>query len=141
MGLVGASFKKHPRNQEALVRVPLTGHPSTSHLSGDWTRFDEWYDFLAPPPEDVTVLASIDQTTYRGSTMKGDNHPIAWCRPYDGGRSWYTAMGHTVESYVEPAFRLHILGGIAWAAGMDDLPKEHDESELLPSGMSRPVGE
>jgi len=48
----------------------------------------------------------------------GYDHPIAWCQEIDGGRSWYTAMGHTVESYAEPLFRLHLLGGIESAAGL-----------------------
>lgn len=40
-----------------------------------------------------------------------------WYREFDGGRTWYTGGGHTGESYGEPAFREHLLGGILWAAG------------------------
>ena len=36
---------------------------------------------------------------------------------FDGGRSWYTALGHTEASYLEPEFLRHILGGIEVAAG------------------------
>ena len=46
----------------------------------------------------------------------GVDHPIAWCRAYDGGRSWYTGLGHTQESYSEANFRTHLLGGIRYAA-------------------------
>jgi type 1 glutamine amidotransferase len=48
----------------------------------------------------------------------GTDDPIAWCQTIDGGRSWYTAMGHTTESYSEPPFRRHLLGGIESAAGV-----------------------
>lgn len=48
--------------------------------------------------------------------MKGD-HPISWCQAYQGGRSFYTGLGHTKESYAEPAFRQHLLGGLRYAAG------------------------
>ena len=48
----------------------------------------------------------------------GTDDPIAWCQTIDGGRSWYTAMGHTTESYAEPLFRSHLLGGIESAAGI-----------------------
>jgi type 1 glutamine amidotransferase len=48
----------------------------------------------------------------------GADHPIAWCHSFKGGRAWYTAGGHTGESYSEPAFRRHLLGGILWAAGL-----------------------
>ena len=50
----------------------------------------------------------------------GADHPIAWCQDYEGGRSWYTGGGHTDESYAEPPFRQHLLGGIQTAAGVVD---------------------
>jgi hypothetical protein len=37
-----------------------------------------------------------------------------------GGRSFYTGGGHTVESYADPAFRAHLLGGIRYAAGQSN---------------------
>jgi hypothetical protein len=58
----------------------------------------------------------LDESTYTGGTM-GADHPIAWYHDYDGGRAWYTGGGHTPESYAEPLFRLHLLGGIKYAAG------------------------
>jgi type 1 glutamine amidotransferase len=64
----------------------------------------------------VTVLLTIDEGSYSGGSM-GENHPMSWHQPYDGGRSWYTALGHTDESYAEPLFRAHLAGGILWAAG------------------------
>jgi type 1 glutamine amidotransferase len=64
----------------------------------------------------LKVLASVDETTYQGGSMNGE-HPIAWYHEFDGGRSWYTAGGHTIESYSEPDFLKHLRGGIEWAAG------------------------
>ncbi|MEV0564186.1 ThuA domain-containing protein [Dactylosporangium sp. NPDC050588] len=76
----------------------------------------EWYDFQTNPRGAVHVLTSVDNTSYTGSTMGGD-HPTTWCQNYDGGRSFYTALGHTAESCTETAF-LHIpLGGILITAG------------------------
>ena len=63
------------------------------------------------------MLVTLDEASYSGGKM-GYDHPIAWCQAIDGGRSWYTAMGHTSESYAEPLFRLHLLGGIETAAGV-----------------------
>jgi type 1 glutamine amidotransferase len=63
----------------------------------------------------VQVLASIDESSYGGGAM-GD-HPIAWQHEFEGGRAWYTAGGHTRESYSEPEFLRHLLGGIQFAAG------------------------
>ena len=63
-----------------------------------------------------TVLVRIDETTYRGGRM-GADHPLSWYHAYDGGRAWYTALGHTAASYSEPLFLDHLRGGITWAAG------------------------
>jgi type 1 glutamine amidotransferase len=60
-------------------------------------------------------LITANEPSYAGGTM-GADHPLVWCRPFGGGRSFYTAMGHTTESYDEPAFRAHLLGGIRYAA-------------------------
>lgn len=115
--LVGAYFRKHPAIQPATLKVADATHPSTKHLPTEWTRTDEWYDFRDDPSPRVNVLIRIDETTYTGGTM-GASHPLAWYHEYEGGRAWYTALGHTMESYKEPAFLGHVLGGIFWAAGL-----------------------
>jgi len=116
-GLVGAYFASHPDIQQATIRRESGEHPSTASLPDLWIRTDEWYNFRTNPRLDpnIRVLASLDESTYAGGTM-GD-HPIAWCRGYAGGRAWYTAGGHTSESYSEPLFVAHLLGGIEYAAG------------------------
>ncbi|HEX3293358.1 MAG TPA: ThuA domain-containing protein [Solirubrobacterales bacterium] len=115
--LLGAYFKQHPAIQPAVVDVTDRSNPSTRHLLARWPRTDEWYDFRANPRGAVHLLATLDESTYSGGTM-GADHPIAWCHPFKGGRAWYTAGGHTTESYSEPDFRRHLLGGILWAAGL-----------------------
>jgi type 1 glutamine amidotransferase len=116
--LIGTWFKNHPRMiQRATVRIEDPDHPSTMNLPQNWERTDEWYNFLGNPRGAVHILARIDEGTYFGGAM-GADHPIAWCRNVDRGRSWYTAMGHTRESYAEPLFRRHLLGGIESAAGV-----------------------
>ncbi|GLF98328.1 ThuA domain-containing protein [Streptomyces yaizuensis] len=115
-GLVGAHFSSHPHIQRATVRVEDHDHPATRHLGEEWERTDEWYDYATNPRPGVRILAALDETTYTGGTMKGD-HPIAWCQTYRGGRSFYTGGGHTRESYAEPAFRQHLLGGLRYATG------------------------
>lgn len=111
--LVGARFRSHPAVQRAVLRVRR--HVTTRGLPRRWERVDEWYDFRAPP-RGVRVLATLDESSYSGGTM-GAVHPIAWCHAFEGGRAWYTGLGHTVESYGEPAFRRHLRAGIRWAAG------------------------
>jgi len=114
--LVGAYFRDHPSIQPASIQIEDADHPSTSSLPQPWQRTDEWYNFQSNPRGMVHVLMTMDESSYSGGDM-GD-HPIAWCHDTDGaGRSWYTALGHTQESYDEPEFREHLLGGILTAAG------------------------
>ncbi|NUT27186.1 MAG: DUF1080 domain-containing protein [Streptomyces sp.] len=115
-GTVGAYFQSHPAIQPATVDVEDHAHPATSGLAQTWNRTDEWYNYRSNPRDRVHVLASLDESSYTGGTMSGD-HPIAWCQTYQGGRAFYTGGGHTKESYAEPAFRQHLLGGIRWAIG------------------------
>ncbi|MEU4676585.1 ThuA domain-containing protein [Micromonospora sp. NPDC023737] len=116
--LVGAYFAGHPSPQQATVKVEDHAHPSTSELPDRWSRFDEWYNYQSNPRPDVHVLASLDERSYSaGAGAMGADHPIAWCQDFDGGRSWYTGGGHTRESYAEPEFLSHLLGGIRTAAG------------------------
>jgi len=118
-GLVGAYFRNHPANQNANLVVADDAHPSTDPLPRVWRRFDEWYNFQTNPRGNVHVLLTINERSYNaGSGAMGTDHPMAWCHAYDGGRAWYTALGHTNESYAEPLFRQHLLGGIKWAAGI-----------------------
>ncbi len=105
--------------QPGQVIVEDQTHPSTAHLDGRWARADEWYNFSTNVRGDAHVLATMDETTYDpGGNAMGYDHPISWCKPYDGGRAWVTAMGHFGAHYSEPAFMQHIVGGVAWAAGV-----------------------
>jgi cytochrome c len=117
--LVGAYFKSHPAIQPATLVVADPRHVSTAALPRRWARTDEWYNFATNPRPAVRVLATLDETTYSpGDGAMGGDHPIAWAHELDGGRAWYTGGGHTGESYSEPLFRAHLLGGIRYAAGL-----------------------
>ncbi|HKQ26186.1 MAG TPA: ThuA domain-containing protein [Burkholderiales bacterium] len=115
--LVGNYFRRHPVIQSARLKVIDPSHRSTRQLPIEWPRTDEWYDFQHDLDPDITVLIRIDEKTYKGGRM-GADHPISWYQTYDGGRAWYTAIGHTPESYKEPLFLEHLLGGVTWAAGV-----------------------
>ena len=115
--LVGAYFSAHPKQQTAVLKVVDADHISTKHLPAEWKRFDEWYNFKWVAP-DLEILINIDETTYDAGPKKmGANHPMAWYHKYDGGRAFYTELGHTDESYSEPLFLKHLLGGIKYVIG------------------------
>jgi type 1 glutamine amidotransferase len=104
--LVGARFKHHePGTPSRTVTVEDRTSAATRELPEQWTRADEWYTFRTDPRRRVHVLVSLDGA------------PLAWCHRYNGGRSVYTAMGHTEASFSEPHYLAHLLGTIQMAAG------------------------
>jgi type 1 glutamine amidotransferase len=113
--LVGAYFSDHPAIQQATVRIESATEPLTTGLPDPWRRTDEWYNFRSNPRPDVTVLATLDETTYTGGTM-GADHPITWAHERLGGRAFYTAMGHAADAYSEDAFRQLLVTALRWAA-------------------------
>jgi type 1 glutamine amidotransferase len=115
-GLVGAQFRRHPAVQEATVVVDPAGRTLVGPVPPRWKRTDEWYDFRTNPRGRVRVLATLDEATYADGGM-GADHPIAWCHDYQGGRSWYTGMGHTNESFREPLFLAHLAAGLRYVTG------------------------
>ncbi len=115
IGLVGGSFESHPEQQMAKLVVKDATHSATKSLPLIWERKDEWYNFKNLSANTQTLLA-IDESSYTGG-KNGVNHPMAWYHKYDGGKAFYTALGHTTESYDEPLFLKHLLGGIQYALG------------------------
>jgi type 1 glutamine amidotransferase len=130
-GLVGAYFRDHPgvagvnqQFQVASMDIEDRHTAATRRLPDPWTREEEWYNFRTNPRGAVHVLASVDESTYdpRGYSVPGGSppmgdHPIAWCHSYDGGRAFYTALGHKGVYWNEPLLLSHVLGGIEMAAG------------------------
>jgi cytochrome c len=117
-GLVGTYFLSHPDIQQASIHVEDPAFPATQGLPDPWVRTDEWYAFTSNPRGHVNVLLSLDESSYSpGDSGMGGDHPIAWYQTYEGGRSFYTALGHTSESYSEPLFLAHLAAAIEWAGG------------------------
>jgi cytochrome c len=134
-GLVGGYFKDHPHIQEVDLEVENCEDISTKHLACQpWTWKEELYNFRNYEP-DIRVLLTVDENTYKGGSsptpnsqlptprpngMAGranPNHPLSWRHEYDGGRAFYTALGHIPEAYSDPDFQKHLLGGLLYAIG------------------------
>src|SRR5688500_16923285 len=117
--LAGARVQSAGTQQAMRVEVMDNAHPSTEPLANPWNRTDIWPTFSNGPRGNAHVLAQLDRVPpYTSAQPALDDRPIAWCQAFDGGRSWYTGMGGTAASYADPAFRSHLGGGIAYAAGV-----------------------
>ena len=111
--MVGANFKSHPDQQTAILNTTKRPHAATSHLPASWQRKDEWYNFKNINPN-IKVILTIDETSYKGGE-NGAFHPMAWYHEYENGKVFYTALGHTKESYQEPLFLQHLAAGILYS--------------------------
>lgn len=114
--LNGAYFGSHPKGQqEAVFKVIDKENIATRHLPAVWKRTDELYNFKWID-EGLHVLITIDENSYTGG-KNGDYHPMSWYHNFDGGRAFYTAMGHDEKSFADPLYLKHLLGGIKYAMG------------------------
>lgn len=112
--LLGTYFLDHPEMQKAMLNVLDNIDISTKHLPNQWEWTDEWYNWRHPLSKNIDILITVDESTYEGG-KEGNFHPISWHHEFDGGRSWFTALGHRPESYSDERFMKHIVGGIMWA--------------------------
>ncbi|GAA2217060.1 hypothetical protein GCM10010429_47720 [Micromonospora olivasterospora] len=93
----------------ATVTVADRVHPASATLPERWRHIDRWYTFAANVRGVSHVLATVDEKTYAGGSM-GFDHPVTWCKDYQGGRSFYTGLGATRRASAAPTC------GPTWAA-------------------------
>ncbi len=126
--IIGAQFIGHPFNpqfQKATVVIEAQQDPIVAHLGTTWERTDEWYSFAESPRlQGKNILATLDESTYilrdhkGGDLSMGNDHPIIWKSCLGTGRTLYSAMGHTAESYQEPEYIELLEQAIIWTAGL-----------------------
>jgi type 1 glutamine amidotransferase len=129
--MVGRTFHIHPANQTAELVVLDRKFPGVERMPDRFLWTDEWYEFGAERIKGLNYILAVDEKTYdpkadwgrvKGTGM-GDFHPISWYHNYDGGRAFYTALGHIPATFSDPLFMEHIFGGIYWAATGKGLKK------------------
>lgn len=135
--MVGGYFQSHPAGTpQGDFHIKDRNFAATDFFTDTvWTRSDEMYNFKKLNPE-VNVLITVDEKTYEGGT-NGDFHPMSWYHDYDGGRAFYTALGHTDESYEEEKYLQHLLGGIEYAIG-ENLELDYEKAHsMIPPDADR----
>ena len=122
--MVGHMFHIHPAVQTATLKVEDYNFPGMDRFPKRFLETEEWYEFAPALATDLHYLLSVDESTYNPEadwgTKKGKGmgkfHPVAWYHNYDGGRAFYTALGHLPATYGDASFLHHVYGGIYWAA-------------------------
>ncbi|TWI67765.1 hypothetical protein IP91_01884 [Pseudoduganella lurida] len=116
--LVGRMFTTHPPVQTAMLKVADRAFPGMERFADRSLVTEEWYEFGKEETAGLHYLLTVDESTYapKPNGGMGSFHPVSWYHPFDGGRSFYTALGHLPGTYADPVFRHHLYGGIYWAA-------------------------
>lgn len=118
--LIGTRLVSHPKVQKAKLNVENKNHIATSHLPNEWEVIDEWHTFSYNPRDKVNVLLSLDESSYEGQPKMNGDHPFTWYQYYDGGRSFFTSLGHKVDIYADENYQKLVKGGILWASEKTD---------------------
>lgn len=122
--LVGRMFYIHPAVQTAKLQVLDASFPGLQDFADGKQWTDEWYEFGEEKVKDLHYVLGVDETTYNARVGWGEKkgegmgklHPIAWYHNFDGGRSFYTALGHLPTNFSSESFLNHLYAGILWAA-------------------------
>lgn len=131
--LVGGTFVRHAKHQPFQEIIIDSKNVSTSFLPKRWDVNDECY-YTTDINPDIHVLMVHDLSTVTDENkpmIYGAVFPSTWYHEFDGGREWYTALGHDGERYSDPVFEKFILGGIQWTIGENkplDYSKAHAAS-------------
>ncbi len=117
--LIGTRLVAHPEVQPAKLVVENQDHPTTTHLSRVWEITDEWHMFSVNPRNKVNVLINLDESSYQADPKlkMGGDHPFTWYHYFEGGRSFFTSLGHTKAVYHNADYQKMIEAAIVWAAG------------------------
>jgi type 1 glutamine amidotransferase len=144
--LQGARFQNHPASdRQATIRLDSIGAqgtdaswwflnrglPDTARFVEEWFSFTTNGDVIRSNPG-LNVTVDINEATYQaglgGARAMGD-HPMSWYRNFpEGGRFFYTAIGHRAQTYLgtttsattpEGAYflRRQLYNAILWVAG------------------------
>lgn len=130
--MVGRTFHIHPLIQTAEMSVISRKFPGMERMPDRFLWTDEWYEFGSERIDTLNYILSVDETTYdpkaewddKSGTGMGEFHPVAWYHEYDGGRAFYTALGHMGSTYSDTLFMEHIYGGLYWAATGKGIKKD-----------------
>ena len=118
--MIGGRFNMHPHKQTLTLKRTDTDHPSMLPLDDTMEFNDVLYCYTRLNPKArilaVWLTRGVEWDASRPEGV-GATQPAVWCNEFEGGRSWYSAIGHDSTVYADPRYRAHVLGGLAWVVG------------------------
>src|SRR3954447_20495441 len=146
--------------QTGTVKVFDRVHDASKNLPEYWDRTDAFYNYTTNVRGMSHILATVVEDPFEpqpnGNTLKGiaggtmgANHPVSFCKDYLGGRSFYTTLGNTPESFDADMVK-HLRGAINWAAGQSNptysdcgatVRANYQETKVsAPPNLDEPIG-
>lgn len=120
---IGSRFYGHSGIVGAVLKVDPEGrnHVAVRGFAPSFPFKDEWYSFRINPrgTPGTTILLTVDESTYAAPNAMGADHPMSWCRQVDGGRVFFTGLGHDKHVFSTRFFEAHLYHGVLWAAGLE----------------------
>ena len=117
----GGLFESHPWTQSVNIVVEEKDNPATAHFGDSFSIVDEIYVLDENPRWNSKVLMSLDMSSVEASGDPRGNYrndyPISWMREHNGGKVFYTKLGHFPDVWTTPSFIQHVLQGMRMAAG------------------------
>jgi type 1 glutamine amidotransferase len=154
VNLVGAVHKHHTDGiQTGILKVEDRAHGSMTHFTtATWNlQKEELYFYLNSPAPSwrpnpalpkVNVLLTFQswgngQTKPPAGNKADSSHlgAMSWYHEFEGGRSWYTGLGHENWVYQDSLYIKHLLGGLKYVLRMDGT-SFLSENALRPSSQS-----
>lgn len=149
--MLGGELIVHGIQQIGTARVIDPKFPGFAALGADVTRQEEWYSMTDFAP-DLHVLLVLDPATMRNPYPDAPNwppagwdtpyrrppYPVTWAHRYGEGRVFYTALGHSEETWRDAVFQNLLLGGLAWASGQVDAPTPPNLAQVAPGRATLP---
>ena len=148
-------------SQAATIKVADRVHDAGKNLPEYWNWTDSYYNFTANVRGVSHVLGTVVEQPFTktgdgptslgiaGGTM-GSDHPVTWCKDYQGGRSFYTNTGTAGSQFNDANLQKLLTGALTWAAGQSDpiysdcgatVRANYQQSFVAaPPNLSEPIG-
>ncbi|ADD41499.1 ThuA domain-containing protein [Stackebrandtia nassauensis] len=92
--------------------------PAAEHAPAEMDDHnDQWYQFDRDPGK-LKKMGIVANAPVVGDDLS----PVTWARPFEGGRTWYTSLGHSAKAYEDGNFTKLLRSGIWWTAGEKNAP-------------------
>lgn len=149
--MVGGELIVHGCQQIGTAQIIDPTFPGFAQRGDHLERQEEWYSMTNFAP-DLHVLLVLDTAKMRNpypdepnwppvgwdTPYKRPPYPVTWAHRYGQGRVFFTALGHSEETWRDPVFQEILIGGIDWSLGRAHAVVTPNLTEVAPRAAELP---